>query len=297
MTGTVIDPPRQQPGIDARIRARRIEVRRREGRRRLRRIVVLAAITVVVAAAWALTRSSLLDVDRIVVTGPSHTDAADLVTAAGVARGDALVDLDTGAAARRVAALPWIASAEVSRAWGGTVTISVIERRPLAVLRGADGAGWLVDPDGVVIDDAAAADPLPPLPVVEGVAPVAPGQVLDPVPARLLQLVAATPDDVWAQVEAVEVDADGQTWMRLRARPGELDADGVPRTDGGRIRLGDLRAVDDQVVAVATLLGQVDLTDLDVADLRVPDSFVVTRTGPVDDAPSPDGADTDGGER
>lgn len=295
MTGTLIDPPRQQPGIDARIRARRIEVRRREGRRRLRRIVVLAAITVVVAAAWALTRSSLLDVDRIVVTGPSHTDAADLVAAAGVAPGDALVDLDTGAAARRVAALPWIASAEVSRAWGGTVTISVIERRPLAVLRGADGAGWLVDADGVVIDDAAS-DPLSPLPVVEGVAPVAPGQVLDPVPTRLLQLVAAAPDDVWAQVEAVEVDADGQTWMRLRARPGELDAEGVPRTDGGRIRLGDLRAVDDQVVAVATLLGQVDLTDLDVADLRVPDSFVVTRTGPVDGA-APGGADTDGGER
>ena len=147
----------------------------------------------------------------------------------------------------------------------------------------------------VVIDDAAS-DPLSPLPVVEGVAPVAPGQVLDPVPTRLLQLVAAAPDDVWAQVEAVEVDADGQTWMRLRARPGELDAEGVPRTDGGRIRLGDLRAVDDQVVAVATLLGQVDLTDLDVADLRVPDSFVVTRTGPVDGA-APGGADTDGGER
>lgn len=285
MSGSVLDPPRLDPGIDARIRARRIEVRRSEGRRRLRRLLVLLCVTVAVGAAWGLTRSPLLDVDHLAVTGQSHTPVAELVAAADIARGDALVDVDTGAAARRVAALPWVATAEVARSWGGTVTIEVVERVPLAVLRAADGSAWLIDAEGIVLDAATARDPsAPPLPTVEGLAPPAQGAVLDPAPDRLLHLLVVTPPDVWTQVDAIEVDAAGETWIRLRPRAGEVDADGEPRVDGGRIRLGDLRAVDDQVLAVATLLAQVDLTDLDVADLRVPDSFVVTRVVPGTDA-------------
>ena len=283
MSRSVLDPPRvDAPAIDARIRARRIEVRRHEGRRRLRRLVALLAVTLLAAALWGATRSPLLDVDHIAIDGLVHTSVDEAVAATGISRGDALLDLDLGRAEEALAALPWIASVDSSRAWGGTVSFVVEERVAVAVLRGPDGALWLVDGDGRVLaptDDAAAATGT--LLTIEGLQPTPPGTILDPRPDEVLALVAASPRIVRDAVAAVEVDPAGETWLRLHPRPGEVDAQGVPRTDGGRVRLGDLRAVDDQLLAVATMLAQVDLTDLEAMDVRVPSNpVVVARTAP-----------------
>lgn len=296
MSGSVLDPPRlDAPPIDARIRARRIEVRRHEGRRRLRRLVALLVVTVLAAALWGATRSPLLDVDHIEVQGLVHTPVEDALSATGIARGDALLDLDLAQADVALAALPWVSSARVTRSWGGTVTVVVEERTAVARLRAPDDTLLLVDRDGRVLGAAAEGDPATSsLLVVEGLAPGAPGTVLDPLPRALLDLTAAAPEVVRREVEAVEVTAEGETWLRLRPRAGEVDADGVARLDGGRVRLGDLRAVDDQLLAVATMLTQVDLTDLVEMDVRVPSNpVVVARTTA---AHADDGADDGAGE-
>ena len=74
--------------------------------------------------------------------------------AAGIGRGQPMVDLDAAGAARRVEALPWVASASVHRSWPGTVRVDVVERVP-AVAEPLQAGGFrLVDGEGRAIADA-----------------------------------------------------------------------------------------------------------------------------------------------
>lgn len=282
MSGSVLDPPRPDaPVIDRRLRARRIEVRRHEGRRRLRRLVALVVATLLVVAGWGVTRSPLLDVDHLEVVGIGHTTLDDALAATGISRGDALVDLDLAAVERGVLALPWVATATAERTWGGRVTVTVTERTAVAVLTDPDGRDWFVDADGRTLGEASSAPGLADdLLRVVGFVPPAPGDTLVPRPSRLIALVEGAPASVRAAVDAVLVDADDEVWMLLAPRDGEVDAEGSPRTEGGRIRLGDLRDVDRQLLAAATVLARVDLTDLVLLDLRVPSNPVVVERTP-----------------
>ena len=280
MTGTVVDRPAEHPPVDRRIRARRIEVRRTEGRRRLRRLLALGAASAVVLVGWGVVRSPLLDVDEIAVDGAERTAAEELIARSGIAPGDALIDVDTAAAAARVAELPWVAGVEVRRDWSGTVVVSVDERSPDVVVVDPAGTGWLVDADGTVLD---VADPGGTgLATIEGLSPPPPGGVLDAGARTALDLAMALPDSVRPVVASVEV-REGETWLRLVARPGEVDATGAPRADGGLVRVGDGRDLEQQVLDLTAVLEQVDLTDLAVLDVRVPSNPVVTRTTPAED--------------
>ncbi|MBK5223152.1 MAG: FtsQ-type POTRA domain-containing protein [Acidimicrobiia bacterium] len=281
MNGSVLDRPRVSPPIDDRLRARRIEVRRVEGRRRLRRLVVAIGITVVALVAWGVTRSPLLDVDHIEVHGATQTASGAIATASSIGRGDPLTDVDLSSARGAIAALPWVASVEVTRSWSGTIDITVVERMPTLVLRDVTGESWLVDADGWVL--ASATSPTS-LVTVTGVPMSAVGQRLEPVPHHLLALAESASGTFRSAVSVIEVDASGEVWGVLRPRPGEVDADGGPRTDGGRIRFGDARSPGEEMLAATTVLDHVDLTDLEVLDVRVPSNPVVTRVPWADDA-------------
>ncbi|MGI8794893.1 MAG: cell division protein FtsQ/DivIB, partial [Acidimicrobiales bacterium] len=134
-----------------RIRERRVAVRREAGRRRLRLVIGLAAVAASVGASWGLTRSPLLDVDTIEVTGAIHTDPQVLLRAAGVHQGRAMVDLDPPAAAADVERLPWVAEATIVRKWPATVEVRLTERVAVAVVRAADDAWALTDATGRVL--------------------------------------------------------------------------------------------------------------------------------------------------
>ena len=74
------------PPIDPRLRARRIEVRRVEGRRRLQRLVDMGLLAMVVAAFLGALWTPLLDVDEVRVEGAGAVVegwVAFLVTAGG----------------------------------------------------------------------------------------------------------------------------------------------------------------------------------------------------------------------
>ena len=100
-------PARQKPAkkrapavrkeIDPRIRDRRVEVLRAQGRRRLRWMIGLIALGLVLVAGWFVIHSPLLDVERIRVTGTQQATAAEIRSAAGVHRGEAILFVDTGA--------------------------------------------------------------------------------------------------------------------------------------------------------------------------------------------------------
>lgn len=243
--------------IDPRIRARRIEVQRVEGRRRLQRLVDLGLVLTVAAAFVGALWTPLLDVDEIRVTGADRTGAATVLEEAGILTGDPLVSVDLAAAGRRVRALPWVGEVRLHRGVDGVVRITVEERSPVAWL--ATGGGpVLVDREGRVL----------------GADPVATGQLelsgVDrvpeiggflPAPYRVALRLAARLDEV-VPGAVVSLAADPLV--------GRL-------AQGGEVHFGDGGLLDAKVQSLQTVLEQVDLTCLAVLDLRLPGSPVLTR--------------------
>lgn len=247
--------------MDPRIRRRRIEVRRVQGRRRLRLLIALLVVLLLTVGAWAVARSPVTDVDRIEVVGAERTPAADVVRATAIRRGSPMIKVDEGRAARRVEALPWIDAAEVSRDWPGTVVVTVTERAATAVTSTDAGAWALVDPSGRVLE--VVADIPPGLTVLEGLPPAAePGATLDGGSAPLTVVAALTPA-LRARVQAVVTVAGEQVELKLTPR--------------GTVRLGRPTDLENKLRAVERVLAQVDTRDLAVLDVRLPSSPVLTR--------------------
>ena len=253
------------PKIDPRLRARRIAVRRDLGRRRLNRILALLGTTGLVALAWAVTQSPLLDVDRVAVSGALHSDAGEIVAASGVERGDALLYVDLAKVRHRVGSLPWVQSVDVERRWFGTLGIVVTERTPVAALPGR-GGGWVVaSAEGRLLDTAAR----PPggLPVIEGGGfGGRPGETVAPVALGALRVAGALPPSLRERVGSVAVTREGTVRLALA-----LD-DGHPV----EVRLGPPEDVAAKLLALAALLDEADLSRARVVDLRVPDVPTVT---------------------
>jgi cell division protein FtsQ len=256
------DPlPRPHVGIDPRLSERWVETRRREGRRRLRIVAGVLAVGVLVGGSWGVTRSPVLDVDRVVVDGAVHSGARAVAEASAVRRGQPLLDVDQGAAARRVGVLPWVLRAEVVRVWPGTVRIRVTERVPAAVTRANAGAWALLDRSARVLALVPSAPPG--LAVVDGLPEAgAPGTRLGAKATEALGVVTALPPALTPRVAAVAVGDDG---ISLRLAP------------QGEVRLGPAEAMEDKLRAALTVLGVVDGRTVATLDVRIPTAPVLTR--------------------
>lgn len=250
--------------IDPRLRARRIDVARTEGRRRLRRIAALGAVVLVVAAVVGATRSPLLDVDRIDVRGVDGARAQAARSASGLALGDHLLWVDLGAAAASVEALPWVAAASVGRDLPGTVVLEVEAREPVAVA-GSGSAAVLVDADGRAI--AAADDPvlggdradaLPALAI--GPAPL--GERLGGAGREVAKVVAGLPPELAEQVDEVAVDGEAIV---------------VVLDDGIEVRWGGPQQTSAKAAAALVILEEADRATIATIDVTVPRATTVTR--------------------
>jgi cell division protein FtsQ len=136
--------------IDPRIRERRVAVQRALGRRRLRILVACTTIVGTLCLAFVIVESPLLDVDHVRVDGMHALRAADVRAAAHVHMHRPLLFTDTGAIARRVEALSWVAHASVRREFPGTIHITVDEYTPTAFVRAGNDV-VLVAPNGRAI--------------------------------------------------------------------------------------------------------------------------------------------------
>ncbi|MCU1449145.1 MAG: ftsQ [Acidimicrobiales bacterium] len=256
-----VAPRKVSAPIDPRFRQRRIEVRRVEGRRRLRVLLILGGFVLFALAAWGTTRSPFLDVDRVRVTGSARVPAAAVAAASGIRHGTAMFDVDELAARRRVEALPWVLRASVHRRWPATVTIDMQERAPIAALPGPGGIA-VVDRTGRVLTVAPA--PPPGQPLLLGLPPAgAPGTRIGGRAGDLLAVARAMPPSVVPRLAGIVAADGGQVELRLRP--------------SGVVKLGPPTALGDKLLAVQTVLGQVDLSRLAVLDVRVPASPAVTR--------------------
>lgn len=100
---------------------------------------------------WALLGNRLLVVRSVTVTGTHLVSSARVLAAADVPPGTPLLRVDTGAVARRVEAIPQVASARVSANWPDHLVIAVTERVPVLAVKMAGGGYDLVDPTGVPV--------------------------------------------------------------------------------------------------------------------------------------------------
>ena len=256
-------------GIDPRLRARRIAVRRDVGRRRLHRLGVLAVVVAVVAAAVALALSPVLDVDVVEIAGTREVTVAAVRAASGVEHGDQLVLVDRGEVARRVREIPWVGDVSVERSWPGTIVITVVERTAVAGFVGADGRLTLVDGEGRILDVVAAEEAGPRPVVISGLeSPGAPGEHVAPAAVTPLVVATSLPPEVAERVGEVAVEEDGDLTLLLEPVEGQ---------PGPRVLLGGGDRLDQKVSSLTTVLARVDLAGVVAIDLEVPSAPALTR--------------------
>lgn len=261
---TVTDAGPEIAGIDPRLRARRISVRRDEGRRRLRRLTGLGVAAAAVVLAVGLTRSPILDVDRVQVVGARHTSDDAVQRATGINRHAPMTDVDLDRARHGVLALPWVSGVSITRSWPSSVRVAITERTAVAVVTAGEQGFALVDGDGRVLE----LSPAPPVGYVllaNIPVPGPPGSTIDASASDALTVARMMPASLRPKVSTVVAEVDGVA-LRLVA--------------GGVVRLGPPTDLAVKLRDADTMLTEVDLTDLCAVDVRVPGAPSLTRGEP-----------------
>jgi hypothetical protein len=190
-------------------------------RGRLREGRIALGVLAISALAGALLSDRVAPVPRVRglhVLGDTRLSDAELARAAGVARGDALRDVDAETVAGRLAAHAWVRDAHAARLPSGNLVLAVEEREPRAVLAGSqpravDAAGT---PFAPVAEDA-----FPELPRLSSAAPVAPDEPSAAL-AAAVQLAERLAGLGLPPAEEVAIGAEGDPRgcvLRLRGLP------------------------------------------------------------------------------
>lgn len=201
------------PGVPegARVRRRHIP------RPRPRVLIALVALAGVLGGTWLWLRdSSLVSVDRVVVTGASGPDAARIGSAlSAAARG--MTTLDVRMDRLRTAIVPYsvVRKLEVSTQFPHGMRIRVVEHAPVAAVV-AGRHTIAVAGDGTLLHDVLPSPALPSIPV-----PAAPAgkRLRDPEALRAVALLAAAPYQLLAHVSEVTTVAVHGLVAQLRGGP------------------------------------------------------------------------------
>jgi len=279
--GVVLDSTEPAPPrIDARFVVRRGDVRR-QLRKRRRRILVMSAIALVVAAATVGTlMSPLFSISRFDVRGVDRVTSDAVIAASTLSMGDPLIRVDSERAVASIESLPWVSRVEVVRRWPQTVEITVVERQPTARVIAGISAAILADQaivveGGPLVDPATPAGSRPsakpasvPLPIVNLPADTAfvVGQPLPGSLAQAVEFVVAMPASLRARLTAATVSDRGEVTVQFGSC--------------AEILLGSPDDAEAKFVAAETMLGgSVALNGLKRLDLRVPANPRLERGG------------------
>ncbi len=274
--------------MDPRMRQRRVEVQRQTSKRRLRLLGGALAAVTVVAAGLVVAHSPLLGVRHVVVVGAGRPAAAVLAEA-GISPHEPLVDVSPAAAARRLEAVPDVATASVSRSWPGSLRIAVTLRRAVAQVReGASSTSPVaeIDATGRVV---ALSDSAPGLPDLVGVGragrpgtwlPGSPGPAADgrqgaPLGAELSAPASGTAAALGFLTQVRRTEAVvGLGRERGQVRRVTVGAGGAITALAGpgavTLLLGGRAALAEKAAAVVAFLRAVPLAGLATVDFTVP---------------------------
>ena len=223
---------------------------------RITRRQLLFACTVFVLTVtfggYGLTRSPLLDLDRIQVTGAERTSPDAVRDASGLELHAAMTDLDLARARAGIAALPWVGEVHVARRYPATAVVRIVERVPVASVRTPNGI-VVVDKTARVLErvDSAPAT-LPKIIVVDPA--VEPGATQPDIASLISVAIQLTPE-LRAWVNSLTVGPDATPQIRLR--------DDVP------VIFGDAVRISEKLIDLATVLTRVELKDICRIDISV----------------------------
>lgn len=247
------------PVLDERIAERRAQVRAERRRHRLRRTLVVLGLLALVAAGYAVERSSLVALQEIQIDGTDRLAPEDVRDAAALELGTSTVRLRLGAAEDRVRELPLVRDVSIHRVDPLTVRIDVQERVPILVASGG-GRRVLVDEDGVVVAGGTA----PGLPEVSVDRVPTPGETVEDVPAlaNAHAVLTALPGPLRAVVTRYEAHSAH-----------ELD---LVLDTGVRVRFGDAARVDEKARALGAVLEDLGGRQVTTIDVRAPSTPTVS---------------------
>jgi cell division protein FtsQ len=220
--------------------------------------------------------TSVLGVKTIRVTGA--VNAPRIIEASGIHQGRSLLRLSNSDIARRVAALPEVASVNVKKVWPKTVSIAVEIREPVALIVGPTNAA-LIAGNGFVIQSIPS-DQIVGLavPTLENVPPASVGNAvsgaaLDLVKATIALGPLAKPLASRARIDNPTLNG-GSIVFELRADPARSRKAGVVVTFGSLLDL-DLKSRALESMLQSSLLNGAAPNDFGTIDLSVPDSPVL----------------------
>jgi cell division protein FtsQ len=245
----------ERPVADAAtVRSRRAFARRQWARRWLTWKYVLLAVVLVgllSGTVWLFWFSSYLAVRTVDVSGAERLDAAVVRRAAAVPEGEQLARLDLATVQARVQALADIRGAEVTRTWPDTVSITIEERTPVAVVE-IGGRLRALDVEGVVFREFRSKPSG--LPLVQ-----TPVDTDRDALVEAAAVVSALPEDLTDRVDHVEVVTVDQISLEMR--------------DGRTVVWGSAEESDAKAEVLAALLEQPGST----YDVSVPGQPTVRR--------------------
>lgn len=278
--GRVSEPSRLRRSRDTEIRSALIPVRAaangaareveiREGSRRARRRVlgVLLLIATTVGLCVAVAYSPLLDVDVVLVRGTFVGRVPMVLGASEIQRGDALLEVDEAATAKRILEIPWVQSVRVKREFPTRVVIDVVEREPVAQIE-SNGEFAVVDESGRVLEinsqpsvllSTVTRQPQP----GEAAEVFAAGGDISASTRLLTAFAAEVPDQARGILKSFEYTDQREVISRL--------------AEGGEVRYGPATDQQRKVLAAVEVLSKEDLSDLDFVDVSTPTVVVVQR--------------------
>ncbi|ASR37444.1 cell division protein FtsQ [Prauserella marina] len=213
-----------------------------------RRWVAILTVITVVALAYVMLFTSLLGVRSVDVLGARNVPEAQIRDVAEVPDRRAMLRVDTGAIAERVATLPGIATVDVSRSWPSTIEIAVTEREPIGFYN-TGSALYFVDEGGVAYKEIPdQPEGFPELKLAE----VAPG---DPATRAVTTVLTRLPPQLRENVTVIGATTPGDIEFTL--------------ADGKVVRWGDADQNDRKAKVLAALLTQ-DGKTYDVSSPELP---------------------------
>jgi cell division protein FtsQ len=222
--------------------------------RRVGAVAVLALVVVGVGA-WLVVNSPLFSVRHIRVLGNITLTTDEVISLAGVSKGENLFRLAPGDMEEALQRNPWVAEVAVEREWPSTLVLRVIERAPVGWARVSGGQRVLVSGDGTVLAAVEQKpDQLPSLGSLE-LSP-APGSLYAG-PRPILEVAASFAPELRRQVAGIMV---GESGVDLRLRV------------GGTVLYGPASSTDAKNAALVSILRQVrrEALRIDYVDVRIP---------------------------
>ncbi|MBT95342.1 MAG: hypothetical protein CL431_05180 [Acidimicrobiaceae bacterium] len=248
--------------IDPRIQERRIEIIRAKGKRRLRILLMFILLILLSVAGLFISKSSLLDVDEIVIVGAEGELAEAILNQANISKSKPILEVDVTAVTSRIEEIPYINEARINRSFGGKITILVSLRKPTVVLQNF-GDWLLIDSEGRLLERISEMSPSLRYPVIEGnFSDLQIGEWLPEQALSAVELANNLPPVLLADTSSI-----------LPGEEIELVLFGQ-----GKVLFGNNQALESKIVAVSTILEQVNLAGLIHIDVRTPDKPVLCRS-------------------